>query len=1237
MKKKLRLMMTMLLLAVMGSAWAQDPQVLFHETFGNNSGSARAWDDSYSVKSGIPDVYSGISGYTVANAKQSKNTMGSTGSGLTQSTQGIDASIIIGPLNVSGYNSLNLTYQWKAASIKGTYYTSAYYATSSTGAYVSLNGTGNGATTFVERSYTLPEEAQVSTLFLKIVFNTSNTQAIIDEVELTGNSGGSVTTVATPIISPTSTPIYNTPQSVGISCATTGATIYYTTDGSNPKTSDTKTQYNSENSINVAKTTTIKAYAEKDGVESEVAEATYTLKVATPFINTSNSPEVAIHCSGTPDATIYYTTDESDPATSNTRVPYTGPFTLTKTTTIRACAEYGEMDRSDEADSKTVTLKTGNPTFSPEGGTYTSAQSVTISCANEGATIYYTLDGSDPTTTNSSVYSEPISVSETTTIKAMAVYGEYDESDVVTAIYTIIEISGDVFVKATSESELSEGMEIIIVNEDAKKTFGEQKSNNFYTVGVALEAGTAVPNEGATIMTLEGSAGAWYFNTDNGYLYAAGGTSNNYLRTQSGKNDDAKATISFDDGNAIIKFQGTSTHNIIRYNPNTSGNPLFSCYASGGQQPVQIYYRGSASSVAAPTITPANGTYTEPQTVTITNNAEGTTIYYTVDETTPTNESAEFTAPFQLGKNGTYVVKAISIGDDGSSSVTTSTITINITVGAPEFEETAGTSFDAPYTIHLSAGEGTTIYYTTNSTSPVDVNGNLTSDAVVYNSSTGIANLNKAITIKAVAIDRFGNVSEVSTASYKYTGKVTLPYYENFDQGLGNFTTESSSNVKWEFQTNSNVEVYGEKRKYAYITGGNYSTKSQYDGEDRLISPVFDLTNNENITMSFIHTGHWFSNSQTGGDGSDGEEALMKASCHLQIRTVGENGNSNWVDISNRIINWFTQRYRYEDGKYKGMFDRVNSGDIDLSDYKGQKIQICFYFTTTSSTSGTWNVLKFAVTGTEEEEPVNYETVNMKTDGYITYVVKNDIDWSETMKMNNKVYGYKVIQFTEATNGGTTVLVELGNDEEMAVDETKLEEALTTEQKKPLWSEKIIPAGTPIILKGKAGDNLLVIAKSDDVIPSVKGNLLKPSFGDVQGSGAQTLYVLQKSPEWVATNPYDNYMFYKLANGRTIPERKAYLNGTDASDKIIYYLTNNPGADQPGPGGPGGAKANFVILAHAEAEDLVSEDAGLVDGINEVNGGNRMNDNEYYSISGVKVGNPSKGIYILNGKKVIVK
>lgn len=155
---------------------------LFHETFGTTA-SAREWDNSYSVKSGVSSVYSGVS-YTVTNANQSKTGNGSTGSGLWQNTKDRDASIIIGPLNVAAYKDMTLTYKWKAGSTKGTYSTTASYATSSTGEYTELTGTGNGATTFVDRTYSLPAAAQVSTLYLKITFNTSNTNAVIDEIDL---------------------------------------------------------------------------------------------------------------------------------------------------------------------------------------------------------------------------------------------------------------------------------------------------------------------------------------------------------------------------------------------------------------------------------------------------------------------------------------------------------------------------------------------------------------------------------------------------------------------------------------------------------------------------------------------------------------------------------------------------------------------------------------------------------------------------------------------------------------------------------------------------------------------------------------------------------------------------------------------------------------------------------------------------------------------------------------------
>ena len=81
------------------------------------------------------------------------------------------------------------------------------------------------------------------------------------------------------------------------------------------------------------------------------------------------------------------------------------------------------------------TEKPATPTFSPEAGTYTSVQTVEISCKTEGATIYYTTDGTEPTA-QSTPFTEPITVNADMTIKAIAVKDDMS-SDVATAAYTI--------------------------------------------------------------------------------------------------------------------------------------------------------------------------------------------------------------------------------------------------------------------------------------------------------------------------------------------------------------------------------------------------------------------------------------------------------------------------------------------------------------------------------------------------------------------------------------------------------------------------------------------------------------------------------------------------------------------------------------------------------------------------------------------------------------------------------
>lgn len=75
------------------------------------------------------------------------------------------------------------------------------------------------------------------------------------------------------------------------------------------------------------------------------------------------------------------------------------------------------------------------PTFSPDGGTITEATTVTMSAA-EGCTIYYTTDGTKPTTNSASGTTVVIPASGTTTLKAIAVDGDNNESAVTTAVYT---------------------------------------------------------------------------------------------------------------------------------------------------------------------------------------------------------------------------------------------------------------------------------------------------------------------------------------------------------------------------------------------------------------------------------------------------------------------------------------------------------------------------------------------------------------------------------------------------------------------------------------------------------------------------------------------------------------------------------------------------------------------------------------------------------------------------------
>jgi hypothetical protein len=94
-----------------------------------------------------------------------------------------------------------------------------------------------------------------------------------------------------------------------------------------------------------------------------------------------------------------------------------------------------------------VVSTAATPTFSIPSGTYTSAETVTLTDSTTAATIYFTNDGTTPTI-DSAVYSGPITVNSTQTINAIAAAGGYSNSAVATATYTI-NLSPDYQLSAT--------------------------------------------------------------------------------------------------------------------------------------------------------------------------------------------------------------------------------------------------------------------------------------------------------------------------------------------------------------------------------------------------------------------------------------------------------------------------------------------------------------------------------------------------------------------------------------------------------------------------------------------------------------------------------------------------------------------------------------------------------------------------------------------------------------------
>ena len=246
---------------------------------------------------------------------------------------------------------------------------------------------------------------------------------------------------------------------IELTTLTSNATIYYTTDGTDPVPATPPVaptqEYTGTFTLSSSPSTqTVKAIATRSGyTDSIITSADFDVTpdteqvepvVATPDPATGpfyDFVDVAL-TTATAGATIWYTTDGTDPTNpASERATYSGPINLTETTTIMAFAEKaGAVNSAVTTFAYNVIENTVAPvTATPDASTgpFFDFADVTLSTPTVGATIYYTLDGSDPSDPASQRFEflGPISLEETTTMRAYAVKAGKFDSPQITADY----------------------------------------------------------------------------------------------------------------------------------------------------------------------------------------------------------------------------------------------------------------------------------------------------------------------------------------------------------------------------------------------------------------------------------------------------------------------------------------------------------------------------------------------------------------------------------------------------------------------------------------------------------------------------------------------------------------------------------------------------------------------------------------------------------------------------------
>ena len=483
--------------------------------------------------------------------------------------------------------------------------------------------------------------------------------------------------------------------------------------------------------------------------------------VITPNGGTFSSPQTVTMFSATSSASIYYTLDGSTPTTASTQC--SGAITVSSDTTVKAIATAPGYAQSTVS-SATFAFSNQTPpiSFSPAAGTYLNAQTVTLADADANAKIYYTTDGSTPSS-SSNPYSNPIQVSASETIKAIAVDPALTNSNIGTAAY-VIQSGGtsiDFGAGFTSPQGLTFNGSATAVNSNQLQLTNNvnQAGSVFWNAPINIQAFTTsfefqltsaqangftftIQDVAPTALGGDG-AGLGYQNIQksvavkfNFYNASNEGGDSTGLYT-SGQPpltptvDISPSGIELNSGDSIqaqIVYDGSTLtlnlHDLVNNGAFTTSWPV-NIPVVVGSNTAYVGFTGGTGGLSAnqnllnwtyatqavpPAFAPPAGTYSSAQKVTLSSPTADASIYYTTDGSTPSAASSQYTSAIAISSSET--LKAIAISKTmGTSNVAGAAYVISPGAsGNPSFSLSG-----SPVSVSAGASVAATITITPNS------------------------------------------------------------------------------------------------------------------------------------------------------------------------------------------------------------------------------------------------------------------------------------------------------------------------------------------------------------------------------------------------------------------------------------------------------------------------------------------------------------------------------------------